>query len=109
MSRSTKIAIVVGAIIVAALVGWYASRQFGGVSEAQYARNFTKGCEESARQALTKVGKSAQEAQTQASAYCACALGIAAPMSMADKRELEKGAGPRAQQIAAEVQKKCLK
>jgi hypothetical protein len=109
MSRNTTIAVVVGAIVVAVLGGWLAVRLLGGVSEAEYARNFTKGCEDSARQALIKEGKPAQAAQTQATAYCACALGVVAPMSMADKRELEKGGGPRAQQIAAEVRQKCLK
>ena len=60
-------------------------------------------------QALMKDGKPAQAAQTQAVAYCACALQIVAPMSLADKRELEKGGGPRAQQIVAEVRTKCVK
>lgn len=109
MSRNTTIAVVVGAIVVAVLGGWLAVRLLGGVSEAEYARNFTKGCEDSARQALIKEGKPAQAAQTQATAYCACALGVVAPMSMADKRELEKGGGPRAQQIAAETRSKCLR
>lgn len=109
MSRNAKIAIVVGAIVVAVLGGWLAMRLLGGVSQAEYARNFTKGCEDSARQALMKDGKPAQEAQNQAQAYCACALGIVAPMSLADKRELEKGGGARAQQIAAEVRQKCMK
>ncbi|MBX3502693.1 MAG: hypothetical protein KF889_24880 [Alphaproteobacteria bacterium] len=109
MSRNATIAVVIGAIVVAVLGGWLAVRLLGGVSEAEYARNFTKGCEDSARQALVKDGKPAQEAQATAQAYCACALGIVAPMSVADKRELEKGGGPRAQQIAAEVRTKCLK
>ena len=106
MSRNTKIAVVIGGLVVAALVGWFVMNY---LSKSQYARNFTKGCEDSARQALMKDGKPAQAAQTQAAAYCACALGIVAPMSMADKRELEKGGGARAQQIAAEVRQKCLK
>lgn len=109
MSRNTTIAVVVGAIVVAVLGGWLALRMLGGVSEAEYAANFTKGCEDSARQAIMKDGKPAQEAQTQAQAYCACALGIIAPMSVADKRELEKGGGVRAQQIATEVRTKCMK
>jgi hypothetical protein len=109
MSRNATIAVVIGAIVVAVLGGWLAIRLLGGVSEEEYARNFTKGCEDSARQALIKGGKPAQEAQTQAVAYCACALKLIAPMSMADKRELEKGGGARAQQIAAEVRAKCLK
>jgi hypothetical protein len=109
MSRNATIAIVVGAIVVAVLGGWFAIRSFKSVSEAEYAANFTKGCEDSARQALMKDGKPGQEAQAQAQIYCACALGIVAPMSLEDKRELEKGSGGRAQQIATEVRTKCLK
>lgn len=109
MSRNATIAIVIGAIVVAVLGGWFALRMLGGVSDEEYARNFTRGCEDSARQALMKDGKPAQEAQVQAVAYCSCALKIIAPMSVADKRELEKGGGERAQQIAAEVRAKCLK
>lgn len=109
MSRNATIAIVVGAIVVAVLGGWLAVRLLGGVSEAEYAANFTKGCEEAARQAQIKDGKAPVEAQAVAAAYCACALGVIAPMSLADKRELDKGGGPRAQQIAAEVRAKCLK
>ncbi|CAN0451368.1 unnamed protein product [Phaeothamnion confervicola] len=108
MSRNTTIAVVVGAIVVAVLGGWLAVRLLGGVSDAEYAQNFTKGCEDSARAALMKDGKPAQEAQTQATAYCACALGIVAPLPLADKKELEKGGGPRATQIAAEVRTKCM-
>ena len=109
MSRNATIAVVVGAIVVAVLVGWSALRYLGGVSEADYARNFITGCEDSARQALIKNGKPPQEAQATAAAYCACALDIVKPMSVADKRELEKGGGERAQQISAEVRAKCLK
>ena len=109
MSRNATIAVVVGAIVVAVLGGWFAVRSLSGVSQAEYAANFTKGCEDSARQALIKDGKAPAEAQTQAVAYCACALGIVAPMSLADKKELEKGGGERAQQFAAEVRAKCLK
>jgi hypothetical protein len=109
MSRNATIAVVVGAIVAAVVVGWLALRFLGGVSEEDYARNFTKGCEDSARQALMKDGKPAQEAQAKATAYCACALEIVKPLSVADKKELEKGGGERAQQIATEVRAKCLK
>lgn len=108
MASSTKIVLIVGVIGIAAVGGWYASRSGGGVSEAQYARNFIKGCEPSARQALMNAGKPAQAAEAQAKAYCACALGVVAPLPMSDKRELDKG-GPRAQQIAAETRSKCLR
>lgn len=108
MSRNTIIAIVVGMIAVAVIGGWYASRSGGGVSEAQYARNFTKGCEPAARQSMINAGRSAQAAETQAKAYCACALGVVAPLSIADKRELDKG-GPRAQQISLDIRSKCLR
>ncbi len=108
MSRSIKIILIVGVIGVAAAVGWFASRSGGGVSEAQYARNFLKGCEPSARQGLINAGRPAQAAEAQAKAYCACALEVVAPLPMSDKRELDKG-GPRAQQIAAETRSKCLR
>lgn len=104
MSRTVWI--VIGVIIVGVL-GWYASRS-GGVSEAQYARNFTKGCEESARKALINAGRPAQAAETQAKTYCACALGVVAPLPMSEKRELDKG-GPRADQLAAEMRNKCAR
>lgn len=107
MSRTVWI--IIGVIVVAVL-GWYAARSggIGGVSEAQYARNFIKGCEPSARQALMNAGRPAQAAEAQAKAYCACALEVVAPLPMSDKRELDKG-GPRAQQIAAETRSKCLR
>lgn len=109
MSRNATIAVVIGAIVAAVLGGWFAIRSLRGVSETEYAANFTRGCEDSARQAIMKDGKPAQEAQAQAVAYCTCALGVVAPMSLEDKRELEKGGGARAQQIATEVRAKCLK
>jgi len=80
-----------------------------GASDSEYAANFTRSCEDSARRSMTADGKSAQEAQAQAQTYCACALGIVAPMSAADKRELDIGGGERARQIAAEIRSKCLK
>jgi hypothetical protein len=107
MSRNTTIAVVVGAIAVAILGGWFAIRMLGNVSEADYADRFAKGCQEGVRQSLMKAGRPAAEAQSQAEQHCACALQVVAPLPMADKIEAEKPGSERARQIAGAIYDKC--
>ncbi len=108
MSRNARIAIVVGAIVVAVLGGWIALRFLGEVSEEDYAKNFTSSCQDARRQALIREGKAAADAQAGAASYCACALEIVAQRPMSERRQMERD-NQFAQKIAAEVVAKCMK
>ena len=108
MSRNATIAVVVGAIVAAVVVGWLALRFLGGVSEEDYAKNFNSSCQEARRQALVREGKAAADAQAGAASYCACALGVVVQRPMDERRQMERD-NQLAQKIAAEVVAKCMK
>jgi hypothetical protein len=108
MSRNATIAVVVGAIVAAVVVGWLALRFLGGVSEEDYAKNFTSSCQDARRQLLIREGKAPADAQAGAASYCACALEVVAQRPMNERRQMERDK-ELAQKIATEVVAKCMK